>query len=52
MKYGKFNDQVTTTYRRPISTRKSWDGKYGELPMEENIDLSDVDLNNLEKNEL
>ena len=35
-----------------ISTRKSWDGKYGELPMEENIDLSDVDLNNLEKNEL
>ena len=35
-----------------ISTRKSWDGRYGELPMEEDIDLSDVDLDKLEKNEL
>ncbi|KAL4713951.1 hypothetical protein ACJJTC_015605 [Scirpophaga incertulas] len=32
-----------------ISTTESWDGKDGELPQEEDIDLSDVDL---EKDEL
>lgn len=33
-----------------ISKTEAWDGKDGELPQEEDIDLSDVDLD--EKDEL
>ncbi|KAL2082437.1 hypothetical protein ACEWY4_022255 [Coilia grayii] len=35
-----------------INTVEPWDGKDGELPMEDDIDLSDVDLDDLEKEEL
>lgn len=35
-----------------ISTREPWDGKDGELPMEDDIDLSDVELDDLERDEL
>ncbi|GAB5570055.1 dnaJ homolog subfamily C member 10 [Prionailurus iriomotensis] len=35
-----------------ISTREPWDGKDGELPVEDDIDLSDVELDDLEKDEL
>lgn len=35
-----------------ISTVDPWDGKDGELPPEEDIDLSDVDLDDLTKDEL
>ncbi|KAI2652043.1 Protein disulfide-isomerase A6 [Labeo rohita] len=35
-----------------INTVEPWDGKDGVLPMEDDIDLSDVDLDELEKDEL
>nr|KAF6269382.1 protein disulfide isomerase family A member 6 [Pipistrellus kuhlii] len=35
-----------------ISTREPWDGKDGELPVEDDIDLSDVELDDLGKDEL
>ena len=35
-----------------ISTREPWDGKDGELPVEDDIDLSDVELDDPEKDEL
>ncbi|TRY99588.1 hypothetical protein DNTS_007904 [Danionella cerebrum] len=35
-----------------INTVEAWDGKDGELPMEDDIDLSDVDLDDMEKDEL
>ncbi|XP_024901560.1 protein disulfide-isomerase A6, partial [Pteropus alecto] len=35
-----------------ISTREPWDGKDGELPVEDDIDLSDVELDDLERDEL
>ncbi|KAK1339969.1 hypothetical protein QTO34_018533 [Cnephaeus nilssonii] len=35
-----------------ISTRELWNGKDGELPVEDDIDLSDVELYDLEKDEL
>ncbi|XP_006012215.1 protein disulfide-isomerase A6 [Latimeria chalumnae] len=35
-----------------INTVEPWDGKDGELPVEEEIDLSDVELDDLEKDEL
>ncbi|XP_012869009.1 PREDICTED: protein disulfide-isomerase A6 [Dipodomys ordii] len=35
-----------------ISTREPWDGRDGELPVEDDIDLSDVELDDLEKDEL
>ncbi|KAL6477516.1 hypothetical protein MHYP_G00133510 [Metynnis hypsauchen] len=35
-----------------IHTVEAWDGKDGQLPEEEDIDLSDVDLDDLEKKEL
>ena len=36
----------------PIETIEPWDGKDGELPVEEDIDLSDVELEDLGKEEL
>ncbi|KAJ1149849.1 hypothetical protein NDU88_002649 [Pleurodeles waltl] len=35
-----------------INTVEAWDGKDGELPAEEEIDLSDVDLDDFDKDEL
>ncbi|XP_036449798.1 protein disulfide-isomerase A6-like [Colossoma macropomum] len=35
-----------------IHTVEAWDGKDGQLPEEEDIDLSDVDLDDFEKDEL
>uniref|UniRef100_A0A8B9JK95 Protein disulfide-isomerase A6 n=1 Tax=Astyanax mexicanus TaxID=7994 RepID=A0A8B9JK95_ASTMX len=35
-----------------ISTVEAWNGKDGQLPVEEDIDLSDVDLDDLGKDEL
>ncbi|GAB1297320.1 Protein disulfide-isomerase A6 [Apodemus speciosus] len=35
-----------------ITPREPWDGKDGELPVEDDIDLSDVELDDLEKDEL
>lgn len=35
-----------------INTVEAWDGKDGELPAEDDIDLSDVDLDEIEKDEL
>ncbi|XP_069055019.1 protein disulfide-isomerase A6 isoform X2 [Lepisosteus oculatus] len=35
-----------------INPVEPWDGKDGELPMEDDIDLSDVELDDLEKDEL
>ncbi|XP_066540867.1 protein disulfide-isomerase A6-like [Hoplias malabaricus] len=35
-----------------IHTAEAWDGKDGQLPEEDEIDLSDVDLDDLEKDEL
>ena len=35
-----------------IDTIDAWDGKDGELPVEEEIDLSDVELDDLDKDEL
>ncbi|KYO32992.1 protein disulfide-isomerase A6 isoform X1 [Alligator mississippiensis] len=35
-----------------INTVEPWDGKDGELPVEDDIDLSDVDLDDWEKDEL
>lgn len=35
-----------------IKTTEPWDGKDGELPTAEDIDLSDVDLDELPKDEL
>lgn len=35
-----------------INTVEAWDGKDGELPVEDDIDLSDVELDDIEKDEL
>lgn len=35
-----------------IESVEPWDGKDGELPVDEDIDLSDVDLDDLPKDEL
>ncbi|XP_077147547.1 protein disulfide-isomerase A6 isoform X1 [Ranitomeya variabilis] len=35
-----------------INSVEAWDGKDGELPVEDDIDLSDVDLDDMEKDEL
>lgn len=35
-----------------ISVRDPWDGQDGVLPVEDDIDLSDVELDDLEKDEL
>ena len=35
-----------------IDTIDPWDGKDGEMPVEEEIDLSDVELDDLDKDEL
>lgn len=35
-----------------INTVEAWDGKDGELPFEDDIDLSDVELDDIEKDEL
>ncbi|XP_075717221.1 protein disulfide-isomerase A6 isoform X2 [Rhinoderma darwinii] len=35
-----------------INTVEAWDGKDGELPVEDDIDLSDVELDDFEKDEL
>uniref|UniRef100_A0A4W4F0E3 Protein disulfide-isomerase A6 n=1 Tax=Electrophorus electricus TaxID=8005 RepID=A0A4W4F0E3_ELEEL len=35
-----------------IHTVEAWDGKDGQLPIEEDIDVSDVELDDLEKDEL
>lgn len=35
-----------------INTVEAWDGKDGELPVEDDIDLSDVELDDIDKDEL
>lgn len=35
-----------------IQTTEPWDGKDGELPADDDIDLSDIDLDELTKDEL
>lgn len=35
-----------------IQQIEPWDGKDGELPVDEDIDLSDIDLDDLPKDEL
>ncbi|XP_066453352.1 protein disulfide-isomerase A6 isoform X2 [Eleutherodactylus coqui] len=35
-----------------INTVEAWDGKDGELPVEDDIDLSDVDMDDFDKDEL
>ena len=36
----------------PVKTISPWDGKDGQLEIEEEIDLSDVDLDDIKKDEL
>lgn len=51
LSYGKGNTAPVKGQTLPkINKIEPWDGKDGELPIEEDIDLSDVDLD--EKDEL
>lgn len=51
MSYGRGNTAPIKGAKLPkINNCELWDGKDGELPPEEDIDLSDVDLD--EKDEL
>lgn len=51
LSYGKGNTAPVKGQELPkINTIQAWDGKDGVLPEEEDIDLSDVDLD--EKDEL
>lgn len=51
MSYGRGNTSPIKGQELPkIITVEPWDGKDGELPQEEDIDLSDVDLD--DKDEL
>lgn len=45
LSYGKGNTAPVKGSQIPkIASTDAWDGKDGELPVEEDIDLSDVDL--------
>ena len=45
LSYGKGRTNPVKGAKMPkIATVEAWDGKDGELPEEEDIDLSDVDL--------
>ena len=53
LSYGKGRTSPVKGAQIPkISTIEAWDGKDGELPVEEEIDLSDVELDDLDKDEL
>ena len=42
------SDPSKSYYPRQISKTSPWDGKDGQLPQEEEIDLSDVELDKTE----
>ena len=53
LSYGKGRTSPVKGAQIPkIDTIEAWDGKDGELPVEEEYDLSDVELDDLEKDEL
>ena len=53
LSYGKGRTSPVKGAKLPkISSIDPWDGKDGELPVEEDIDLSDVELDDLDKDEL
>ena len=53
LSYGKGRTSPVKGAQIPkIDTIEAWDGKDGELPVEEDIDLSDVELDDLDKDEL
>ena len=53
LSYGKGRTSPVKGARLPEITKVDpWDGKDGELPIEEDIDLSDVELEDLGKEEL
>jgi len=53
LSYGKGRTSPVKGAKLPkISNIDAWDGKDGELPVEEDIDLSDVELDDLDKDEL
>merc|ERR1712020_406372 len=53
LSYGKGRTSPVKGAQIPkISSIDAWDGKDGELPVEEDIDLSDVELDDLDKDEL
>ncbi len=53
LSYGKGRTSPVKGAAMPkISKRDPWDGKDGQLPEEEDIDLSDVELDDLDKTEL
>ena len=53
LSYGKGRTSPVKGAQIPkIDTIEAWDGKDGELPVEEEYDLSDVELDDLDKDEL
>ena len=53
LSYGKGRTNPVRGAKLPKITKTDpWDGKDGELPVEEDIDLSDVELDDLDKTEL
>lgn len=53
LSYGKGRTNAVKGAKLPeLSKIDPWDGKDGELPQEEEIDLSDVELDDLDKDEL
>jgi protein disulfide-isomerase A6 len=53
LSYGKGRTNTVKGAQLPkIYDTEAWDGKDGELPVEEDIDLSDVELDDLEHVEL
>jgi protein disulfide-isomerase A6 len=53
LSYGKGRTSPIKGAQIPkIDTIEAWDGKDGELPVEEEYDLSDVELDDLDKDEL
>ena len=53
LSYGKGRTATVKGAAMPkISKIEAWDGKDGVMPEEEDIDLSDVELDDLEKTEL
>merc|ERR1712183_625044 len=53
LSYGKGRTSPLKGAKLPkIDTIDPWDGKDGEMPVEEEIDLSDVELDDLDKDEL
>lgn len=53
LSYGKGRTNTVRGAKLPkIAQIDAWDGKDGEMPVEEDIDLSDVELDDLDKTEL